>query len=83
MTLTMSIDMMQTLSPGTYEANPILGRHPTDSEIVAYFAGMLATRALITWVLPPRWSHAFQGVFIVHDVGFIINNRLAGVRISF
>ncbi len=93
MTLTMTVDMMPTLSidyysgsptdPGAYEVNPILGRHPSDSEIVTYFVGMLATRILVTWVLPPRWSHVFQGMFIVHDVGIIVHNRILGLRISF
>jgi len=48
---------------GTYETNPLLGKHPGDGKIIAYFACYSA----LTWILgdfmPDKWRpYLFLGV---------------------
>jgi hypothetical protein len=51
-------DTIQTLNikkdNGYWERNPILGRHPSDTEVIAYMAGEAIAHALISKTLADR-----------------------------
>jgi hypothetical protein len=52
-----AVDTMQTLDfkkRGWIENNPLLGRHPSDSEIIAYMAAESVSHMLITKTLAER-----------------------------
>lgn len=58
------LDMLQTLQfrhEGFTENNPLLGRTPSDSEVVWGIAASVATHALISAALPHPWRALWQG----------------------
>jgi hypothetical protein len=65
------------------EANPFLGKHPSKDEVYAYFIGSYALTTAITYWLPPKWSHAFQGGAISLQIYAVENNYSAGVGFKF
>lgn len=64
---------------GHYEQNPILGRHPNQESIDAYFAGSLLLHALSNSALSQESSDALNKALIITQ-GWVIghNNRLPG-----
>jgi hypothetical protein len=49
------VDMLQTSSAihaGLRESNPLLGPHPSDTKLLAYFSGCMLATAGITYLLP-------------------------------
>lgn len=46
------------------ETNPILGKHPTQGRLAAYFLGVSAGHTAISMVLPRPWRTVWQGVWI-------------------
>lgn len=64
---------------GHYEQNPILGKHPNQDSIDAYFAGSLLLHALSNSVLPQKSSDMLNRALSVTQ-GLVIghNNRLPG-----
>ncbi len=57
------IDTAQTLNirnvRGGYEKNPLLGRHPSDADIIAYMAGESVAHYLITKFMADRGAPAW------------------------
>lgn len=85
-------DMMTTLDiknhPELQEENPILGKHPSDSKIIALCVGAALLHSAITYEMVdqgvPRpivkvWEYVSIGV----ETGFAVHNYTLGLRFKF
>ena len=54
---------------GTTEANPLLGRHPSQATINEMCLASSIGHLLISEVLPGRWRTVWQGVSLAGEVG--------------
>lgn len=66
-----------------YEHNPILGRHPSEGEVNAYFAGTLVAHTLVTHFLPAKYRPWWQGVTIAVEGAAVGWNFNAGIKVDF
>lgn len=83
-----AIDMAQTLkiarNPDDYhERNPILGEHPSQGDVLVYFAATWAAQTLLVHVLPARLRPFAQAVMIAVPLGCVINNLSVGIGFGF
>jgi hypothetical protein len=62
--------------PGNYENNPILGDHPSDSEVVAYMAASQLVILAIAHAFPQLRKYLLGGVTTVNSVCAVRNSRL-------
>ncbi len=81
------IDMGQTLqiarNPERYhEHNPILGKHPSKEEVIAYFAAASLAHVAVTHYLPAKCRPWFQGISIGISGVCIMNNLSIGLKIG-
>jgi hypothetical protein len=81
-----------------YETNKALGKHPSTSEVDAYFAGCVLGHTLISLALPPKltWNgeivtvfdvpvnprRIWQGIWIGVEAGYVIHNASIGVKFN-
>lgn len=91
----MAIDYGQTLdiasNPQWKETNPILGEHPTRSEVTRYFAVAAVLHPTISALLPTDkclgpvcdWRKAWQWVTIGVEAGYVAHNYSLGIRTDF
>lgn len=63
-----------------YERNPILGNHPSEGEVTAYFIGSYALVTAAAWALPEPYRDALQYVAIGVEAGAVANNFSIGLR---
>lgn len=86
-TLLHIVDWGQTLDienhPRHFERNPILGRHPSRSEVHTYFATTLGLHWLIARALPRKWRNHFQASTIAIQFGVVKDNFEGGISIDF
>lgn len=80
----LSTDWKQTLeiskNPDKYsETNPILGDHPDESKVHAYFAACALTHALVAYMLPPEYSKIWQVTWIGIQSSVTDSNRDNGI----
>ena len=90
LTLLMVADLGQTLwaqehywPTGQHEQNQILGEYPSRGEIWNYFAVSYSLVTAITYALPDKYSHGFQGGIITMEVIVINNNYGLGIGVKF
>lgn len=79
------LDWSQTLygvRQGFSESNPILGRHPTEGAVYAYFAGTLLAHVVIARLLPQPWRGVWQGLWIGIEATSVARNFAGGVRLA-
>jgi len=85
-------DMMTTLDiknhPELEEANPILGPHPSDRKVLAYFAATGAlhyfvTRELVDQGAPRGLIDAWELISTSFEIGCTAHNYSAGLRFKF
>jgi len=81
------IDMMQTLEIVQhddlyYETNPILGKHPQQHEVLAYFMIRGAMHYEITKWLPERFRLTWLTVTFLPQIPLIEHNHNLGIRIG-
>ena len=65
------------------ETNPILGKHPTSSEVNRYFILTGAVHSVISYILPSGWREAFQGTTTYIEVKQDKQNRSLSVGCHF
>jgi len=65
-----------------YEANPILGKHPSTGEVDAYFIGTALVHPLITHLLPQKCRKYWQIVTISVQTTCVVNNVSVGIKMS-
>lgn len=84
-------DMLTTLDikhhPELEEGNPLLPRHPSDGNVVAFFVGVgivhaLITHAMIAQGMDSRWVTAWEYVSIGFEGGAAAYNLHAGLRFA-
>tara|TARA_B100001093_G_scaffold498449_1_gene546565 strand:- start:68 stop:445 length:378 start_codon:yes stop_codon:yes gene_type:complete len=82
-----TIDMLQTLEIANnddyYEKNPILGKHPSEAHVVAYFVARGFAHYHLTNIIPQEYRNLFHGVNIIYNYNTIKNNHDIGIRIDF
>jgi len=80
---TLAVDAMQTIDiknhPGMYETNPILGRHPSDDQVIAYFITTGYLHYQIAKHLDSKYRKIWQYMWISVEVGVINHNQAMGV----
>jgi hypothetical protein len=84
---TLLLDAAQTLDiknhPDLYETNPLLGRHPSDGKIAAYFIGAGFAHNAITKKLPTEYRAAWQYGWAALEIVTIVRNRQLNLRFNF
>jgi len=83
-----ALDLGQTLDIARqpdkyYELNPILGRHPTKSDVYAYFLTTAMVHIGVTHWLPARCRPWFQGLTIGLSGGCVMHNFNIGLQVRF
>ena len=68
---------------GYYEKNPILGKHPTTTEVDLYMIGMLVSNYFITDWLPKEYRMFYLGVRTISHGSAAHNNMQIGLRLQF
>ena len=66
-----------------YEANRVLGKHPTTGKVDAYFAGSIALTYFIADQLPSNYRKIFLGSISVVEISFVNHNKSLGIGWSF
>jgi hypothetical protein len=69
--------------PEYAEINPLLGDHPGQGKINAYFLGIIVGHTAIARLLPNPYRRIWQGIYIVTEAGFVAHNFSVGARIEF
>jgi len=73
------IDWHQTRTliarPGMWENNPILGHHPTSSQVDRYFAVSIINNVAIAYLLPKDLRHAYQAMSFSLEVYHVTSPR--------
>jgi len=65
------------------EQNDILGSHPRNGKVDAYFATTILAHAAIALVLPTEYRKAFQYITIGVEIGWIQHNYSIGIDAKF
>ena len=84
----MAVDHGQTLNiakhPQEYhELNPILGDHPSVSEVNRYFIAAYILHPTISAVLPPKQRKWWQYLTLSVEAGAVAHNYSIGLRTDF
>jgi len=81
------IDMLQTLeianNDAYYEKNKILGKHPSEAEVVTYFIARGFAHYQATRMIPQRYRNLFHGYNVFYNYNVIRDNHQLGIRIDF
>jgi hypothetical protein len=76
-------DIDQTLkirhTPGMYELNPMLGRHPSEARVLADGALAAAADVAVAEFLPPLYARTYLGVACALEVTVVHNNAKRGL----
>ncbi len=68
----------------TWETNPMLGKHPSDSRVRNYFVGAALGHYAVSRALPAGWPRqAWQYGWIAIEVVQVVKNKRAGFRMEF
>ena len=82
-----TIDMLQTLEIANnddyYEKNKILGKHPSEAHVVAYFVFRGFAHYHATNMIPQKYRNLFHGYNIIYNYNVIKDNHELGIRIDF
>jgi hypothetical protein len=83
--LTLALDMVQTLNirPPRHENNVLLGQHPSDGTVVAYFAACGLAHAGIAYLLPRPYRNIWQFTAITFESAIVAHNFRVGLQIHF
>jgi hypothetical protein len=84
---TLYLDYVQTVDiknhPGFFEKNIILGLHPKDNRVTAYFLLAGAGHYGVTRALPREYRAVWQYGWIALEVATILNNKKIGLHFDF
>ena len=82
-----TIDMLQTLEIANndkyYEKNKILGRHPSEAQVIAYFISRGFAHYHVTKMIPLKYRNIWHTYNIVYNYDVIRDNHALGIRIDF
>jgi hypothetical protein len=81
-----AVDMLQTLNIENEhwceETNRLLGKHPSNKEVISYFIATGVIHAIITSKLPVKYARVFEYVTIGFEAGTVAHNYSIGMRIK-
>jgi len=81
------IDMLQTLEIANnddyYETNPILGKHPSEAQVIAYFISRGFAHYHVTKMIPLKYRNIWHTYNVVYNYDVIRDNHDIGIRIDF
>ena len=81
------IDMLQTLEIANndkyYETNPILGRHPSEFQVLSYFVARGLAHYEVTKMVPQKYRKFWHAYHILYNYDVIRDNHEIGIRIGF
>jgi hypothetical protein len=81
-----AVDMLQTLSikdeHWCEETNRLLGKHPSNKEVISYFVATGVIHAIIASKLPVKYARVFEYVTIGFEAGTVAHNYSIGMRIK-
>ena len=81
------IDMLQTLeianNDNYYEKNKILGKHPSETQVITYFIARGFAHYHATKMIPQKYRSLWQGYNIFYNYDVIKDNHEIGIRIDF
>ncbi len=81
------IDMLQTLEIANnddyYEKNKILGKHPSEAQVVTYFIARGIAHFHATKIIPEKYRSLWHGYNVVYNYDVIRDNHQLGIRIDF
>lgn len=84
---TLYLDYLQTVDiknhPGMFEKNIILGLHPKDNRVTAYFLLAGAGHYAVTRALPTEYRALWQYTWIALEAATIIHNKKIGLKFDF
>ncbi len=66
-----------------YEMNPILGKHPSTTEVDIYFITTAILHPIVTHLLPNTWRPWWQGITISVSGVCVVNNFAVGIKMDF
>ncbi len=87
-TLTLkTVDWMQTRYIAAhpdkfYEINPLMSRHPSDSEVNGYFIGTTLLHTGVAYLLPQPYRRYWQYTFIAFSGSLIAHNASIGIGLK-
>ncbi len=85
--LLQTIDMLQTLeianNDAYYEKNPILGKHPSEFQVITYFIARGFAHYEATKMIPEKYRNIWHGYNIIYNYDVIRDNHQLGIRINF
>ena len=80
-------DMLQTLeianNDAFYEKNKILGKHPSEAQVLTYFVARGFAHYHVTKMIPQKYRNIWHGYNIVYNYDVIRDNHQLGIRIDF
>ena len=81
------IDMLQTLeianNDNYYEKNKIMGKHPSEAQVVTYFIARGLAHYQATRMIPLKYRNIFHTYNVVYNYNVIRDNHNIGIRIDF
>ena len=81
------VDMLQTLEIANnddyYEKNKILGKHPSEFQVVTYFIARGFAHYEATKIIPIKYRKFWHTYNIVYNYNVIKDNHELGIRIDF
>ena len=66
-----------------YEKNKILGKHPSESQVITYFIARGFAHYHVTKMIPQKYRNIWHGYNIVYNYDVIRDNHQLGIRIDF
>tara|TARA_B100001057_G_scaffold496421_1_gene597864 strand:- start:12 stop:362 length:351 start_codon:yes stop_codon:yes gene_type:complete len=81
------IDMLQTLeianNDNYHEKNKILGKHPSEAQVIAYFISRGFAHYHVTKMIPLKYRNIWHTYNVVYNYDVIRDNHNIGIRIDF
>jgi|TARA_B100000902_G_C27311487_1_gene918699 hypothetical protein len=82
-----TIDMLQTLeianNDNYYEKNKILGKHPSEAQVITYFIARGFAHYEATKMIPEKYRKFWHTYNVVYNYDVIRDNHNIGIRIDF
>lgn len=81
------IDMLQTLEIANnddyYEKNKIMGKHPSEAQVITYFISRGFAHYHVTKMIPLKYRNIWHTYNVVYNFDVIQGNHDIGIRIDF
>ena len=78
-----TINITKRYDENYYETNPILGKHPSEAHVVAYFIARGIAHYHLTNIVPAKYRNFFHGYNIIYNYNTVKDNHELGIRIGF